>query len=297
MPTTLAAESNISARALALLPCLRSGERVAVVFFVYLSVLSWTFELGLAPRILLPAMALTIWMLASAASARSTRLSRVFRDWLSLGLILAGYWSIGWFAGPPMEAWQPNWLQWDRYVLDGWDLRAVVESAGFLFPSVLESAYLSLYSAPPIGLCVLYWFGGRERIHTFLFTLLLGTFAAYALLPIFPVHGPRVVYPGLDLPHINGLGRAINVWLLDRMDIPTSVFPSGHVAVGFSTAFGMYRALRSRPAIWGSAFVFATVVFIATIYSRYHYTFDGLASIVIVATVSTMADRRGVSTT
>ena len=89
------------------------------------------------------------------------------------------------------------------------------------------------------------------------------------------------------------VGRSLNVWVLDHRDMPTSVFPSGHVAVGFSTAFGTYRAVRTRPAIRGAAFAFATLVFIATIYCRYHYAVDGLASIGVVAVVCTIAGRRG----
>ncbi len=293
MSTTLAAETTISARALVLLPRLRAGECVAVLFFLYLSGLSWVHDLGAAPRLLLPAAALLIWVLAAAESAHSIGPSRVVRDWLSTGLILAGYWSIGWFNSPPITAWQAGWVQWDRAILDTWGLRAAVESAGLVFPSLLESAYLLLYAAPPICLCLLYWNSRRKHVPAFLFTLLLGTFAVYALLPLFPVHGPHVAYPSLDLPNIHGLGRSVNVWVLDHLDMPTSAFPSGHVAVGFATAFGMYHAVRSRPAIWISAFAFATLVFIATIYCRYHYAFDGLASIGIVAVVCTVAGRRG----
>jgi membrane-associated phospholipid phosphatase len=175
----------------------------------------------------------------------------------------------------------------------GGGLRAAVESAGFLLPSMLELGYLLLYAAPPVCLCILYWVGGRDRIQAFLFTLLLGTFAAYSLLPLFPVHGPHVAYPALDLPNFHGFARFLNVWVLDHLDMPTSVFPSGHVAVAFSAAFGMYRAVRTRPAIWGSAFAYATLVFIATVYCRYHYAVDGLASIGIVATVCTAAGWRG----
>ena len=125
------------------------------------------------------------------------------------------------------------------------------------------------------------WVGGRQRVHSFLFTLLLGTFSAYALLPLFPVHGPHVVYPLLDLPNLFGVGRALNVWILDHMDIPTSVFPSGHVAVAFSAAFGMLRAVRRHVGLWAPVFLVAALVYVATIYCRYHYCVDGLASIAV----------------
>jgi membrane-associated phospholipid phosphatase len=293
MSTTLAAETASFVRAQAWVPCLRKGERIAVVFFLYLSALAWLRHLGPTQRVVLFALPVSICALAVWEAANSTALSRVVRDWLSMGLILAGYWSIGWFAMAPMAGWQEQLLGWDRVVLYDWGLRAAVESAGILIPSVLEVLYVLLYAVPPICICAVYWVGGRERVHAFLHTLLLGTFSAYALLPLFPVHGPHVVYPALDLPNLIGFARPVNVWVLDHMDIPTSVFPSGHVAVGFSAAFGMLRAVRSRPAIWGSVFAVATLVYVATIYCRYHYMVDGLASIGIAAAAWVASDLGG----
>ncbi|MFN0106793.1 MAG: phosphatase PAP2 family protein [Bryobacteraceae bacterium] len=282
----------IFARAKAQLHCLQAGERVAAIFFLYLFALAWVRQLGMAPRLLLLILPLLICGLATVESGTSRPWSRVVRDWLSMGLILVGYWSIGWFSAPPIVAWQERWVGWDRTLLDAWGLRAAIESAGYLIPSLLEVTYLLLYALPMVCMCVLYWIGGRERVHRFLFTLLLGTFSAYALLPLLPVHGPHLAYPGFDLPNVHGLGRSVNVWILDQMDIPTSVFPSGHVAVAFSTAFGMYRAVRTRPAIWGAVFGAACLIYAATIYCRYHYAVDGLASVLIVAAAS-MAIPRG----
>ena len=75
--------------------------------------------------------------------------------------------------------------------------------------------------------------------------------------------------------------RIVNLWLLDHCDISSSVFPSGHVAVAFSCAFGLLRAVPERRWVYLSAFAAAMIVFTATIYCRYHYAADGLASIAI----------------
>lgn len=275
------------------MPDLRSGERVAVVFFLYLVGLAVFRHIGVWQTLLLLAMPAAICFLGRIEASRSTPLTRVVRDWLSMGLILAAYWSIGWFASPSLTERQAQWLGWDRMILGEWGLRAAVESAGPVIPSVLELLYLLLYAIPPICVCAIYWVGGRDRVHAFLYTLLLGTLAAYALLPLFPIHGPHVVYPASDLPTVFGLGRTLNVWVLDHMDIPTSVFPSGHVAVAYSAAFGMLRAVRTRPALWGSVFGVATLVYVATIYCRYHYAVDGLASIGIAAAAWLVSDRGG----
>lgn len=292
MQLTLAAVSATGQRAQTHFAELRSGERVAVLFFVYLTVLAWVRHLGMAEKIVLPALALLICRAGRAESSRSTPVTRVVRDWLSMVLILAAYWSVGWFTAPPLVAWQEHWLGWDRVLLTDWGLRAAIESAGIFLPSVLEVVYLLLYAIPPACVCVLYRIGGREKINAFLHMLLLGTLSAYALLALLPVHGPHVVYPGADLSHIQGFGRTVNVWVLDHMDIATSVFPSGHVAVAFSCAFGMYGAVPKRPAVWGTVFAVATMVYVATIFCRYHYAVDGLASIFLVAAVYA-ARRRG----
>ena len=149
-------------------------------------------HLGTLQTVTLLALAIAICVFAVKESSRSEAWSRVVRDWLTMGLILAGYWSIGWFAAPPITAWQEQWLGWDRILLDTWGMRALIESAGLLLPSLLETSYLLLYAVPPLCMCAVYWVGGRDRVHAFLFTLMLGTFAAYALLPLLPVHGPQL---------------------------------------------------------------------------------------------------------
>ncbi len=270
---------------------LRAGERVALLFFVYLAGLGIYRQIGAMQIAALLAMALTIFAGTAWESSRSTALTRVVRDWLSMGLILAGYWSVAWFVAPPLTQQQEQWLGWDRALLGEWGLRVAVESLGRVIPSVLEILYLLLYAIPPICICAIYWVGGRHRVHAFLYTLLLGTFSAYALLPLFPVHGPHVVYPLLDLPNQSGVGRALNVWILDHMDIPTSVFPSGHVAVAFSAAFGMLRAVRRHVGLWAPVFLVAALVYVATIYCRYHYCVDGLASIAVATAAWFVGDR------
>lgn len=293
IPTIAAADAAPATRVQALLAGLRASERVAVVFFVYLSALAWMRDLGTVQKMILPALAVFICAVGRAETERSTPVTRVLRDWFSILLILPAYWSVGWFTAPPMVGWQEQWLGWDRILLDNWGLRATLESAGSFIPSLLEVLYLLLYTFPGICLGILYWIGGRQRIHTFLFTLLLGTLTAYGLLALLPVHGPHAAYATLDLPNIRGVGRGVNLWILDHMDIATSVFPSGHVAVAFSSAFGMYQAARSRPAIWATMFGAATAVYVATIYGRYHYAVDGLASILLVGAVYLATRREG----
>jgi membrane-associated phospholipid phosphatase len=229
---------------------------------------------------------ISVWAAITAQLRFSRGWSRVLRDWLSLGLILIAYRQVDWFGTKPaIASLQDTWIHWDRFLLDRAGLRAALESFGWLIPSGLELAYLSLYGLPALCLGALYWNGRRKDIDRFLTPLFLGTFCVYALLPHFPTLGPRIAFPGQDLPGYTGLWRSVNLWLLDHCDISTSVFPSGHVAVAFSAAFGLLHAVPDRRGLCAGMFTAAAAVFTATIYCRYHYAVDGLASIFVSALV------------
>jgi membrane-associated phospholipid phosphatase len=235
----------------------------------------------MAHRTVLVGAPIILAMLCTLETSASRPWSRVLRDWLTLGAILAGYWAAGWFVGIPLYSWQDSWLTIDRAVLHTAGLQNVIEAAGSFLPFTLESAYFLLYAIPPLSLLVVYKLGSRAQVNRYLFILMLGTFASYALLPLFPTLSPRVAFPGSDLPNFATLPRFCNTWILDHLDISTSVFPSGHVAVAFSSAFGLFCALRKDWKVWTAAFSIATLVYIATIYGRYHYSVDGLLSLAI----------------
>lgn len=258
-----------------------TAERVALVYFCYLALLAYYRHLPVFHRTVLTALPAVLYGLWWLETETSKAWSRIVREWASLGLILIGYWSLQWFAAGEPSHWESVWVGWDRTLLDQAGLRHALESAGSAGPFLLETLYLLLYSIPPLALGLLYLCGARAKTNRFLLILFLGTFFAYALLPMIPVSSPRLAFAGSDEPGFRGWPRLINTYLLDHLDISTSVFPSGHVAVAFSSAFGLFSALRNRRTIWSLAFLVAALVYLATVYGRYHYAVDGLASFCI----------------
>ena len=230
----------------------------------------------------LAATPVTLWTLWKFESHASRPWTRVLREWSSLALILIAYWSLAWFAAPPLFTLEWMWRNWDRMILDAAGLRSAIEATRGIGSALLENLYLLLYAIPPISLGMVYGWA-RPKAGRYLSILFVGTFAAYAMLPLVPVHSPRFVFPGEDLPNFAGFARGINTYLLDHLDISTSVFPSGHVAVAFSSAFALFAVLRQRRKVWTGAFVVASLIYLATIYGRYHYAVDGAASIAIAA--------------
>lgn len=206
----------------------------------------------------------------------------IVRDWAPLPFLLLAYWNVDFAAKTRTDyAFELRWIGIDKLLLNDWHGREAIEYFGSLVPTVLEFCYLILYAVPPLLLGAVYLLGGRRRVDPFLFTVFAGTLLTYTLLPLFPSASPRLVFPGQDLPSAVTIFRRINMWLLDNWDIRTSVFPSGHVTVAFSSAFAAMVALPERRWLGRLLLVFATLVALNTVYARYHFAVDGAAGLAI----------------
>ncbi len=265
---------------------LRRSEWVLMVYLVYTGVLS----LVLPVRAPIPAITVALntiviagfLLLAYAYSFRKPEFLGIMRDWYPVPLMLLCYREMGWFA--PAEhtyALEQSWELWDKTLLNNLGLRAAIESLGPVVPSILEVAYLLVYTIPSIGLAMLYVYHRRDRADRFVYQFLLGILIAYTLFPCFPSEPPRTVFPGEDLPSYLTVFRRMNLWLLGGYGIHTSVFPSAHVSGAFSGAFGMIRLLPEHPWVGRFLLVLAILIATATVYGRYHYGADALAGFVV----------------
>ena len=265
------------------LPAFRRSEWVLSGFFVYMP------ALALCRTRAFPQPAVFAWLIPVAllAAARIDRVSThrgwsIVRDWIPAVLVLVAYWSVDWAPKRHLDRdLEQSLIGWDRMVLYEWGLRAGVERLGPLVPAVLELAYLLLYAVLPLTIAGFYVRNERDRLDDFLFPFLLGTLMTYSLLPHFPSVAPRFVFPGQDLPRVETVFRQFNLWILDHGDIRSSIFPSGHVAVGFSAAFAMALAGPGHRAFALTLLAIAVLVWINTIYGRYHYAADGLVALAV----------------
>jgi membrane-associated phospholipid phosphatase len=82
--------------------------------------------------------------------------------------------------------------------------------------------------------------------------------------------------------HVTRLRSALKSILTKRL----ASGASGHVAAAFSAAFAMRLAAPRRQAFAGALLALAVLVWLNTIYSRYHYAADGLAAVTM--TTATM---------
>lgn len=240
------------------------------------------FSYAAARRTSLALLALGVGGLVWTLARYRSRWVGIVRDWLPLLFILIAYWTVDWtHASTRPHGWEQSWVALDKLLLNHWGGRRAIESGGAVLPFTLDLCYSLLWAIPPVSVGVLYLYRRRDRVDRFLFHLLLGTLLTYALLPLFPSQGPGALFPGQDLPQVHTVARAVNLWVLERFDIRTSVFPSGHVTVAFSAAFGMLLALPEKRWIGRILVLVAGAVAVATLYGRYHYAVDGLAGLAV----------------
>lgn len=260
----------------------RLSDVIAIAYFLYIACLALVVGVPPAKALLLWIVPILLLALAAYEVRNSKPWTRVVRDWLPFGLVLLGYWEAGWIGSQSASRLDGHLIEFDRVLFRN-GLQGAVESLGGMMPAALEFVYLCLYLIPLLCMGALYLTRTRRRADKFLAPMLLGTFGAYALLPWFPAIAPRFAFPAEAFPNYVSVIRSLNVWLLSHADNATSVFPSGHVAVAFSCAFGLHRALPEKRSYWMAAFGAATAVLLATVYSRYHYAADGIASVGIAA--------------
>ncbi len=203
------------------------------------------------------------------------------RDWLPYPLMLLAYRSVGWMATPhESRAFEEAMVAWDRKLLEDWLLRAAIEGLGPVGPALLELAYLLVYGMPAYMVAVFWLERKRERMDLAWVVVLGATLGAYAMYPFVPSDPPRAVFPGEDMPLMT-LVRRLNLAIVGNYGIHTSVFPSGHAAAAFGSAFATMLLLRERPWPGRWLLVLAALIAVATVYGRYHYAVDTAAGLLL----------------
>jgi membrane-associated phospholipid phosphatase len=256
---------------------LRPAERILLLYFGYTLVVAAVLG-GDLWRVWTTAAAVAA-IISAVSTLGKGRVGERVRDWVPLPLILVAYWQMDVIrlAASPID-FAHRWLP-----LDAWVLRAMhLGPSGWGAPAswLLETAYAGTYAIPPVAVGILYALGRHDRVDRFYTTFLAGTLVAYGLLPFFPSVSPRLIDPSAWSPPMTTM-RQFNIWLLDHADIRTSVCPSGHVAAASSAALAMLVALPERKSIGAALFALASVIALATVYGRYHYAVDVMASIAL----------------
>lgn len=258
--------------------------------------------------------------LAYAAVALGFNLARGPRDWpsvvlLPLALLMAGFVAAvlaprGRRAGPPgrfLAEFYPLALtiglythvglvnraggvshdaavqRWEEALFGGqpsFEWIRAFPSAGW--SALMHGAYLSYYVilvAAPLGL----WLTGRRpAARQTLLRVMVALYVCYAIFLVFPVAGPRYLFPPASNAATTVPIAVLTHRLLQGGSAWGTAFPSSHVAAALVAAVCAWRGWRAL----GAALVPAVFLLsLATVYGQLHYAVDALAGAVVAAAV------------
>lgn len=182
-------------------------------------------------------------------------------------------WESALFGGQPSVQWAAAWRS-----------TAVSE--------FLHFGYLSYY---PIIFSVPAILALQKREHDFseaVFVLLLTFTVCFVAFVVFPVAGPRYLWPS-PATAVEGPARALTVWLLESRSSRGTAFPSSHVAVATTQSILAVLYLRVRGVPVG---VLTVLLAGGAVYGGFHYAVDVIAGVVVgtmMAAVGLAATRLG----
>ena len=173
--------------------------------------------------------------------------------------------------------------RWEQALFGGQPARAWIRAWPWPWLSaLLHAAYLSYYAilaAAPLGL----WLSGRRGAARRTTLVIMVTFyACYLAFLLFPVAGPRYVFPLARNEATVVAPAALTQALLDRGAAWGTAFPSSHVAAALAASVSAAQGWRALGLVLVPAALLLTA---GTVYGQLHYAVDALAGAAIAALV------------
>lgn len=144
----------------------------------------------------------------------------------------------------------------------------------------LHLGYFSYYFVVPAAAVGAFRAAGDEGLERFAVTVGLAFFVCYLCFAVFPVAGPRYLFPRIGGPPADGPMYAVVHAVLEAGSSKGTAFPSSHVAAACAAVLAVRRETRS----WFRLLLpFVVLLTAGTVYGRFHYGVDALAGIVVAA--------------
>ena len=234
--------------------------------------------LGLGrPRV--PPIAIAVHLAVLAAIAAATWLPFVpswLRRWAPLMSLLFLYTELPLLirAAGHVGLFDPTVISWESAVFGGQpSIDWAAASASTLLSELLHLGYISYY---PIIFSVPVLLTVQRRDHDFseaVFVLLLAFAVCFVAYVVFPVAGPRYIWPS-RADAVAGPIRKFTVWLLEARSSRGTAFPSSHVAVATTQSVLAILYFGRRGIIVG---VMSVLLALGAIYGGFHYAVDVIA--------------------
>jgi PAP2 superfamily protein len=260
------------------------------------AILVWRLPANRLPVFLVAHGLLAALALLMPAARRAGAVGRLVGDWYPLMLVTALYTEVGLVNLADGRAYDRIVLGWEQ-ALFGFQpaLEWIRWSPSVWLSWILHLFYLAYYPIT-VGTPLALGISGRGAAMRRTVATIAATFyICYVTFLVFPVVGPRLVFPAADNAATRTFIAQLTAGLLEHAAAWGAAFPSSHVAVSVAAtvaALGEWRAL-------GLVLVVpTTLLMLGSVYGQFHYGVDALAGLglgLLVALGARLTSRRDAS--
>jgi membrane-associated phospholipid phosphatase len=243
----------------------------------------WPPHLPVPPVLLVGHAALALLALCAPALRRRGAAAGFVGEFYALACTPLLYTAIGVLNTGAGVAHDATVQAWEQAIFSGQPSREWIRQHPWpALSAILHGGYLSYYfvvAAAPLGL----WISGRRDGARRTIALSMATFyLCYIVFLVFPVAGPRYVFPPAENAATAVAPARLVRGLLEAGSAWGTAFPSSHVAVAVVASAAATREWRRFGAVLVPP---VALLCLGTVYGQFHYAVDAVAGIVVAVAV------------
>lgn len=202
-------------------------------------------------------------------------------DWYPLLLMPFLYWELPQLGG---ALWADHYFdgtvqRWEQAVF-GQQPSMTLASRWSLLPlsELLHAAYVAYYPVIYALPAILYFQGRSDAFRDSVFALMLSFSLAYLVFILFPVQGPRYLFPAPGGAPAQGVFYQLTHAVLETGSSRGAAFPSSHAAIAAVQAVNAFRHLpRATPLLAA----ITVGICLGAVYGGFHYGVDMVAGLAL----------------
>lgn len=237
---------------------------------------------------------LIVGALAPLRAPGRSRLLRVLGDWYPLLLMPALYLELPMLNG---SLWGDHFFDdiiqsWEAGLFGGQPSATLAARWSWLpLSELLHLAYLAYYPLIYVFPALLYARREWEDFRATVFALMLGFTVSYVIFTVFPVQGPRYLFPSPGGDLAGGWLYRLTHTVLETGSSQGAAFPSSHAAIAVIQTVSAMRYLPRAAPVLG---LITAGIAVGAVYGGFHYGIDMLAGVllgVVLAVLSPVVRR------
>jgi len=250
------------------------------------------------PRERIPALLAINALLATLVlmmprARRAGPVGRFLGDWYPLLIVTALYTEVGLVNLADGRAYDRIVLGWEQALFGFQPARDWIRSNPSIWLSwALYLGYLAYYPIIAAAPLALWATEQREAMRRAMTTIMATFYVCYTIFLLFPVVGPRHIFPAADNIATRTLIAQLTAQFIEHVAAWGAAFPSSHVAVSVAATVA---ALLEWRMLGASLVVPTTLLALGSVYGQFHYAVDVLAGLGVglaVAAVVWLTSRR-----